>query len=371
MTAVEQVVLPDGRSVWMVSDYALARQVMSDPRLSNDTATMGDKAPLASLPPTVRDIVAQDMLNTDPPQHTRLRQLVAHRFTVRSASAMRPVIDEIAERLLDSLDTAAQVDLVAQYAQPLPTLTLGAMIGIPKADCPDVRRWSDTFVSELLLVSDSLLDATTSLLDYTAELLRRKRREPGEDLISQLIEANLNDDELSSMFFVLLIAGQTATTQLITKALYLLLTNPDQLDAVRADVTLLGGAVDEALRLEPPLQFSAFRMTREPLLIGNTRIPAGEVVLCSLTAVNRDKSRFTDPDRFNVRRNDNQHLSFGFGIHRCLGANLAKGQAEVAIRALLHRHPSPRIAASPAELPWVEIGIMRKLMALPVRLSAG
>ncbi len=370
MSAVDQVVLPDGRAVWMVSEYALARQLMNDPRFSNDTARMGDKAPLAALPPTVRSVVAQDMLNTDPPQHTRLRQLVAHRFTGRSANAMRPVVDEIAERLLDGLDTAAETDLVAQYAQPLPTLVLGAMIGIPEADCPDVRRWSDTFVSELLLISDSLLDATTSLLDYAAELVRRKRREPGHDLISELIEANLTDDELSSMVFVLLIAGQTATTQLIAKALYLLLTNPDQRDAVRADETLLGGAVDEALRLEPPLQVSAFRMTQESLTIGDTCIPAGEVVLCSLTAVNRDKSRFTAPDSFDVRRDDNQHLSFGFGIHRCLGANLAKVEAEAALGALLRRYSSPRITASAGDLPWVEAGIMRKLMALPVRLGA-
>lgn len=372
MTAVEQVTLPDGRSVWMVSEHALARQVLGDLRLSNDTATMGDKAPLASLPSTVRDVVAQDMLNTDPPQHTRLRQLVAHRFTGRSASAMRSVVDEIAERLLDGLDAATEVDLVAQYAQPLPTLVLGRMLGIPDTDCPDVRHWSETFVSEVLLVSGSLLDATTSLLDYAGDLVRRKRREPGEDLISQLIQANLSDDELSSMVFVLLIAGQTATTQLIAKALYLLLTNPEQLGAVRADETLLGCAVDEALRLDPPLRVSVFRMTREPLLIGDTHIPAGEIVLCSLAAVNTDAARFVEPGRFDVRRADNQHLSFGFGIHRCLGANLAKVEAEAAIGALLRRHPSLRSPASTEDLRWAEAGmIMRKLIALPVRLRAG
>ncbi|MGW5376641.1 cytochrome P450 family protein [Nocardia sp. NPDC003999] len=371
MTGVEQVMLPDGRSVWKVSEYALARQVMNDHRLSNDTATMGDKAPLASLPRTVRELAARDMLNADPPQHTRLRQLVAHRFTMRSTSAMRPVVENIAERLLDGLEIEAPVDLVGQYAQPLPTYVLGAMVGIPESDCPDVRRWSDTFVSGLLPVSDSLLNATASLLDYLDNLIRHKRRDPGQDLISELIEANLNHGELSSMVFVLLIAGQTATTQLIANTLYLLLTNPDQLDALRAEKTLLGGAVDEALRYEPPLQVSVFRMTREPLLIGDTRVPAGEIVLCSLKAANRDRSRFIEPDRFDVRRVDNQHLSFGFGIHRCLGANLAKVEAEVAIGALLRRYPTPRITNSLKDLPWVEAGIMRKLTALPVRLRAG
>jgi cytochrome P450 len=367
---VNQVALPDGRSVWMVTEYALARQVMSDDRLSNDTSAMGEKAPLAALPAAVRDVVAQDMLNTDPPQHTRLRQLVAHRFTGRAVAAMRPVVEKIAAELLNGLDPAVDTDLVAEYAHPLPTLVLGALIGIPAADCPQVRRWSETFVSELLLVNTSLLDATTSLVDYAGELVRHKRREPGDDLVSQLIAADLSDDELSSMVFVLLIAGQTATTQLIAKALYHLLADPEQLDAVRADVTLLGGAVDEVLRLEPPLQVSAFRMTREPLLIGDSTIPAGEIVLCSLDAVNSDPARFAEPQRFDARRHDNQHLSFGFGIHRCLGANLAKLEAEVAIDALLRRHPTPRMTAAAAELPWVEAGIMRKLIALPVRLDA-
>ncbi|MET8763605.1 cytochrome P450 [Lentzea sp. NPDC004782] len=370
MTAVEQVALPDGRSVWMVFGHALARQVLGDTRLSNDTGAMGDKAPLAGLPATVRDIVAQDMLNNDPPQHTRLRKLVAHRFTGRSTSAMRPVVKEIAERLLDDMDAPGEIDLVVEYARPLPTLVLGSMIGIPDADCPDVQRWSDVFVSEVLLASDSLLDATKSLLDYISELARRKRREPGEDLISELVTAKLSDDELSATVFVLLIAGQTATTQLIAQALYLLLTNPEQLDAVRADMMLLGGAVDEALRLNPPLRMTAFRMARESLLLGATEVPAGEIVLCSLPSANTDPAKFVDRHRFDVRRASNQHLSFGFGIHRCLGASLARMEAETAIGALLRRHPELRITTPVEELPWVEMAIARKLMSLPVHLSS-
>jgi cytochrome P450 len=310
------------------------------------------------------------MLNTDPPRHTRLRQLVAQSFTGRQASAVRPSAERIASRLLDGLDGASEVELVEHYAAPLPTLVLAELIGIPAEDCGNVRRWSETFVSELLLVSDSLLSATTSLLDYARELVRRKRPMRGEDLISRLISSGLSDDDLSSMVFVLLIAGQTATTQLIAKGLFLLLTHEEQLAVVRTDPARLSGAVDEVLRFEPPLLVSAFRMTTEPMMIGGTLIPAGDIVLCSLAAVNHDETRFPGAGRFDVGRQDNQHLAFGFGIHRCLGANLAKVEAEVAIGAVLRRYRRVDLAVSAQDLPWAETGIMRKLTALPVRVKS-
>jgi cytochrome P450 len=169
--------------------------------------------------------------------------------------------------------------------------------------------------------------------------------------------------------FVLLIAGQTATTQLIAKGLHLLLTNPDQLAAITTDPSLLTTTVDEFLRHDPPLKVSGFRMATEPVTVAGTTIPAGDIILCSLSSANNDPERFPDPDRVDVCRRDNQHLAFGHGIHRCLGASLAKVEAEVAIGSLLARHQDARLAVPPNELPWQEAGIMRKLTALPVRLS--
>ena len=369
MAAVSQVVLPDGRGVWMVSKHALAKLVLTDTSLSNDTSRMGAKAPLAALPESVRMVMAQDMLNTDPPRHTRLRQSVAQAFTAHSAGAMRPVADRIADRLLADLDTSVEVDLVRHYAQPLPTLVLGALIGIPEQDCPDVRRWSDTFVSELLLPSDRLQAAAEWLGEYVTELIRRKHLDPGDDLLTRLIDAGLRDVELSSTVFVLLIAGQTAASQLVAKALHLLLSHPDQLAAVRADETLLAGAIEEVLRLESPLDVTAFRMTTEPLELDGVVIPAGEIVICSMPAINRDADQFHDPDIFDVRRTDNQHLSFGFGIHRCLGANLARVEAQAAVSTLLRLRPASRITVREQGLRWQPAGIMHLLTALPVRFE--
>jgi len=374
VTAIQHVQLPDGRWVWMVNRYEEARAVLNDSRLSNDTSRMGANAPLGALPAEVQAVVANDMLNMDPPAHTRLRRLVAQTFTNRRIAAMRPVVERIAGELLDAFGRRSEVDLVEEYAAPLPTRVLAELVGIPAEDCPYVQKWSDTFVSELLLASDRLLEATTRLGDYARTLIRDKRARPADDLVSRLISARdegerLSDEELGCMVAVLLIAGQTATTQSIAKGVFLLLTHGDQLAKVRADPALLPTAVDEFLRYEPPLRVSAFRMTTEPLTVSGTTIPAGEIVLCSLPETNRDEARFPAADRLDVCRPDNQHLAFGHGIHRCLGANLAKLEAEVAIGSLLGRFERIRLAVPVADLRWTETGIMSKLAALPLLLN--
>jgi cytochrome P450 len=373
-TAVHHVQLPDGRWVWMVNRYEEAREVLNSSCLSNDTSRMGANAPLGALPAQVQAVVAHDMLNMDPPAHTRLRRLVAQTFTNRRIAAMRPVVERIAGELLDAFGRRSEVDLVEEYAGPLPTRVLADLVGIPAEDCPYVQKWSDTFVSELLIVSEQLLEATTRLGDYARTLIRDKRARPADDLVSRLISARdegdrLSDEELGCMVAVLLIAGQTATTQSIAKGVFLLLTHGDQLAKVRADPGLLPTAVDEFLRYEPPLRVSAFRMTTEPVTISATTIPAGEIVLCSLPETNRDQARFPAADRLDVCRPDNQHLAFGHGIHRCLGANLAKLEAEVAIGSLLSRFERIRLAVPVADLRWTETGIMTKLAALPVVLK--
>jgi cytochrome P450 len=371
---VERVVLPDGRPVWMVNRYDAARQVLNDQRLSNDTSAMGANAPLAALPAEVAQVVACDMLNCDPPEHTRRRQLMAGAFTNRNVAGYRPMIERIVGELLGALPDHGEADLVEKLAVPLPTLVLAELLGIPRADCADVGRWSDTFVSELLVVSDRLLDATSSLSGYVDELVARKRAHPADDMVSRLIamrdeENRLNDTELSSMVFMLLIAGQTATTQLIAKGLYLLLTHPGQLARIRGDAGLLSTAVDEFLRYDPPLRVSAFRMSRAEYEIAGTMIPAGEIVLCSTTSNNHDEDRFRDPDVLDVGRENNNHLAFGYGIHRCLGANLARLEAEVAIGMFLNRVSRPALACPESALPWLDAGIMRKLTSLPVKLG--
>ncbi|MEU9336039.1 cytochrome P450 [Streptomyces sp. NPDC048290] len=370
---VERIALPDGRTVWSVTRYAAVRALLADTdRFSNDASAMGAAAPLGALPAEVREVVAGDMLNTDPPRHTRLRQLVAHAFTARRVAGLRPSVERTAVRLAADLADRPDADLLAGYARPLPTLVLTALLGIPAADAGRVGAWSETFVTELLGAGDrdDLLAATRALLDYAGELVARRRTEAaGEDLVAELIGAGLDDTELVSMVFVLLVAGQTATAQLIAKTALLLLTDPGQLALARADRALIPGAVEEALRIDPPLRVSAFRRARRDVTVDGTVVPAGEIVLGSLSAAHRDPARYTDPDRADIRRTDLRHLAFGHGIHRCLGAGLARAEAEVAIAVLLDRFPALRLAGTGVR--HQDAGIMRKITALPVRLLPG
>jgi cytochrome P450 len=371
---IQRIVLPDGRPMWLVTRYDEARRALNDPRLSNDTTKMGAKGPLASLPPDVKAAVASDMLNADPPEHTRLRRLVAQTFTLRQIAAFRPSLDRITGQLLDALHGRTEVDLIEDLAGPLSTQALAELIGIPAEDCEPVRRWSDVFVTELLSPNEDLLDATTSLVAYSRELVARKRATPTDDLVSRLISLRdggdrLSDQELSSMVFILMIAGQNATAQLTAKGMYLLLTNPDQLRRLRAEPALLPTAVQEFLRYDPPLRVSAFRMAKEPVDIAGMTIPAGDIVICSLLSANHDEARFPHADSLDICRPENQHLAFGHGLHRCLGGNLAELQAQVAISSFLSRFDRVRLSVPAHQLQWIETGVMRKLAALPVTLG--
>jgi cytochrome P450 len=367
-TGMGRVMLPDGRTVWMVSKHSLARRMLNDTRLTNDSSTMGEMAPLASLPVDVKRIMERDMLNQDPPVHTRMRRLAAPGFTTRTIAALHPAVERIAEGLARALEGKTEVDLLADFAVPLPTLVLGEIFGMSSADCAQVRSWSDIFAAGLLPIKDTLRPSIIWLNNYTKALSRRRRADPADDLVSRLT-ADLDDDEVSSVVFLLLIAGQTATTQLIAKGMRLLLTHPDQYDRLRKDRAALPGAVDELLRYDPPLRVTAFRMATEPIEVEDVVVAPGEVVICSLTEANRDGERFTDPDRLDVGRLDNQHLSFGHGIHRCLGANLAKAVAEIAFATLLDHFDRIELAVPAEALEWVDVGIMNQLTALPVRLT--
>lgn len=375
VAAAEKTMLPDGRHVWLIKPHAEAQRLLGDPRFTNDTDKMGHKAPLAALPPEVKAVIASDMLNCDPPEHTRLRRLVARIFTARRVARFRPSVERIASELLDAFDDRDEADLLDEFAGPMATRVLAELIGIPDADCQRVRRWSEMFVSNLLTDDDQVRQATNSLKEFAQDLVERKRADrTGEDLVSHLIQTRdggerLSDNELSSMVFLVMIAGQMATAQLLAKAVYLLLTHPDQLSALRSDASLLPGAVDEFLRYDPPLRVSAFRMATEPVQISGVTIPTGDIAICSLLSANHDESRFPNPERLDIRRSNNQHLAFGYGLHRCLGGNLAVLEAEVGISALLRRFPDLRLAIPEDRIPWAETGLMRQLLSLPVTLT--
>jgi cytochrome P450 len=311
------------------------------------------------------------MLNLSPPDHTRLRRLVSAAFTARRMKSMRGRIQEFTDDLLDAMAAADEVDLIEALALPLPIRLLTEMLGIPAQDTYAFHRWTMTLTASPVPLEE-LETAGTDMLDYIRSLLAHKRREPGSDLLSALVavrdgEDRLCEDELTSMAFLFLIAGHETTVSLIGNATAALLANPDQMARLRATPDLLPAAIEEFLRYDSPVQ-AALRYSTEPVEIDGVTIPADSVVLVSLLAANRDPARFDRPDQLDLNRADNQQVAFGYGIHHCLGAPLARLEGAIAIRSLLARFPRLRLAVPAEALRWRLSLVMHGLAELPVRL---
>ncbi|PRX48539.1 cytochrome P450 [Prauserella shujinwangii] len=371
---VRPVLMPRGLRAWLVTGYADAKALLADPRLSKDseraqhvferrlTATAVRSTPMSRS-------LAAHMLNTDPPDHTRLRKLVNKAFTARTVARLRPRIEEITDRLLDDMAGAGEADLLTALAFPLPITVICELLGVPDDARDDFRAWSNTMLDTA--TPEQLQEASGKMAAYLTELVARKRAEPTDDLLSALVHATdegdaLSEPELVSMAFLLLVAGHETTVNLIGNGVLALLRHPDQLAALRADPSLLPNAVEEFLRYDSPIHLATLRFTTEPVRVGDVEIPADEFVLISLLAANRDDDRFPDPDRLDVTRKAGGHLAFGHGIHFCVGAPLARLEAEVAVGRLLERFPALRLAAEPDTLRWRDSSLIHGLETLPV-----
>ncbi|MFD0904510.1 cytochrome P450 family protein [Actinomadura sediminis] len=365
---VQPVVLRSGDTGWLVTGFEAARQALTDPRLEPRTATVGNRR---NMPEDLRLGMNSHMLNVGPPDHTRLRRLVSAAFTRRRMERMRPRVESLTAELLDALEDAAEADLIGALALPLPIRVLIELFGIPEEDAADFHGWTEVLTAGALPL-DRLDEAATQMLGYIRSLLERKRRAPQADLLSALVAVHDGEDrltahELTSMVFLLLTAGHETTVNLIGNGLLALLSDPERLAAVRADPGLLPGTVEETLRYESPVQI-ALRYSTEPVELGGVAIPEGATVLVSLLAANRDPERFARPDEMIPSRTDNPQLGFGYGVHHCIGAPLARIEGTTAIGAVLERFPGLRLAAPPESLTWRSSVIMHGLDALPVRL---
>jgi cytochrome P450 len=368
---VRAVQVPAGR-LWLVTRYADARQMLTDPRLVKDPRKAGLDAP---QPAAEQRLLSEHMLSADPPVHTRLRRLVSKVFTAGRIETLRPRVRDIAESLVEPLTDRGRADLVAEFAFPLPITVICEMLGVPLADRDSFRTWSNTIVAGMA-AGRSTVDAAQALAAYIVDLVTAKRRDLGDDLLSDLIAVQEGGDRLSgrelvSMVFLLLIAGHETTVNLVANGLYLLLTHPDQYARLRADRGLVPAAVEEFLRYESPVETTTPRFTAEPVEIGGVTIPAGEVVLAALSSANRDEDRFTDPARFDIGRGESSHLAFGHGIHFCLGAPLARLEGQVAFETLLTRLPDLSLAVPVEALVWRPGILIRGLVDLPVEWPAG
>lgn len=371
---VRKVRMPRGLDVWIVTGHAEARVVLADPRVGKDTAQVRrlfERDGFESAGDDAVRALGGHMLNLDPPDHTRLRKLVNQAFTSRTVSRLRPRIEQITAELLDGIGDAERTDLLTAFAVPLPIRVICELLGVHAGDQPAFATWSNTMVA--WSTPEQLRAAAAKMHAYLVELIEEKRAKPADDLLSGLIHASdegdsLSGDELLSMAFLLLVAGFETTVNLIANSVFALLREPGQLAALRADPALLPGAVEEFLRYDGAIHLATIRFTSEPVTVGGVEIPADEFVLVSLIGANRDAERFEDPHRLDVTRSANGHLAFGHGIHYCVGAPLARLEAEIALRGLLGRFPRLRLDAEPETLRWRKSTLVHGLETLPVLL---
>ncbi|MGW9071452.1 cytochrome P450 family protein [Streptomyces yangpuensis] len=362
-----------GERTWLVVGHQEAREALSHPGLSKNW--LGSEL----FEVTQVHAVATNMLDTDPPHHTRLRRLVAREFTTRRVESLRPRVQQITDGLLDAMEALPErrADLIRSFAVPLPMTLICELLGVPHLDRARFRYWSGEIVAPLDGVGADprvLQDMTA----YLCELVADKAGDQGDDLLSALIRTRdehgdrLSPDELIGMAFLLLVAGHETTVNLIGNGVRALLAHPDQLAALRADPDgLIGGAVEEMLRYDGPVQHATYRFADTDLELGGVPIEAGSSVMVALAAAGRDPARFTGPgpgpEEFDIRRTGPGHLAFGHGIHHCLGAPLARLEGSIAIRSLLERFPT--LAEDPAAGPpdWLPGTLMRGVTSLPLR----
>lgn len=357
----------------VVTGYGDCATVVRDPRLQHLPA---DMLAFVGFPdwrehPALHQLFTS-MLTLNPPDHTRLRRLVAKAFTARRVEQLRGRVEQLSAALIAAMRTGDRADVIDDYAVQLPIQVICELLGIPQEDQAEFRHWTGILVAGSVDRS-GVPAAAAQFLGYLRTLIAAKRAAPADDLLSALIATTdegdrLDEDELTSMVFLLLIAGHETTVNLIGNGMWTLLTRPEEHRRLLDDPSLIPSAVEEFLRLESPVETATFRVAMEPVTYGGVTIPAGGVVAISLLSADRDPERFPEPAAVDLGRPDNQHLAFGHGIHYCLGAPLARLEAQIAFRDLLAAFPGMRLAVPPSELIWRPGVLIHGTTTLPVQL---
>jgi len=370
--------------VWVVTSYEHTLMTLKDPRFNKD--------PFLSerLPRGARDQLGMSegagarssvenisMLFLDPPQHTRVRSIFTRAFTPRTLEGLRPRIAEVCIERIEMMAREGETDLIEDLAYRLPVTVIAELLGFPREDYQKLKRWSDEMAEALGFVpsEEAKLRAARARDEmrvyFFDQIVPRLRRQPDNSLLSGLLDLEargegLSEDELFSNSVLLLAAGHETTTNLIGNGMLALLQHPQQLDLLRREPALIESAVEELLRFDPPVQWIT-RVAAQDMELGGKSIRRGELVLAALGAANRDPAVFENPEQLDIRRKDNRHLSFGSGIHFCLGAALARMEAQIAIGSLIERFPNLKLATS--RLKWRKGITFRGLQALPLKLS--
>lgn len=369
----------DGETpIWFVTRYDDVATLLTDnvgfvvdPKLALTTEELEARAAEGGYDPDER--VNENLLSKDGEDHRRLRRLVTKAFTPRMVERLRPRIQEIADELIDRVADRGRMELVDDFAFPLPITVIAELLGIPVADHERFREWSNTFVLPPMTpeLQEQARRHTQEFIEYLDELFAARRAEPTDDLVSALVQAedegeHLSENELYSMVVLLIVAGHETTVSLIANAVHALLTHPEQLEALRADPALMPAAVEELLRFDSPVERTITRWVASDCELGGAILRRGDLVIAVVGSANRDAAQFVDADRVDFARGDNRHVGFGRGPHYCLGAPLARLETEIALETLLRRLPGLRLAIAEDELYWRPIPIFRSLAELPV-----
>ncbi|WP_331723663.1 MULTISPECIES: cytochrome P450 [unclassified Streptomyces] len=372
---IHRVLFPSGVNAWLVTGYEAAHSALNDDRLGKNHDRGNDRwrARASIMPEPQHSQLQVHLLHQDPPRHTRMRRFVTDAFTPRRVDALRPRFQELADALVDALPEEGPADLVAGFAAHFPFQVLAETIGLPAELAARFDRDWGKVVQPVGPTDPGrpMYEARLhGLQSYIAEVVAHKREDAGGDLLSRLVvardEGELTPEELDSMIFQLLVAGQEPVTNQITTALIALLRHPDQLARLRDDPALLPRAVEELLRYDSAFELTTWRFLAEDSDLHGTVVPAGDSVIVSLCAANRDPRRFEDPDALDLDRSPNPHLAFGHGIHFCPGAALARAELQIALGTVLTRLPGLRLAVADEDLEWIQAVLGRGTARLPV-----
>ena len=383
--AIHKISLPEDREGWLITRYEDAEIILKDRRFIKDIRKSLSPAQIAEsygwllepgkeLSEDADPTMTLTVLNVDPPNHTRLRALINLSFTPRFVERWRERIQAIVDELLDRVAAKGEMELINEFAFPLPMTVITEMLGIPAKDHPRFREWSSITV-EAVGNPQAMREIRGKLLEFRAyllELIQEKRKQAGTDLISRLVQAELEGDiltesEMVNMVVLLLIAGHETTANLIGNGMLALLEHPDQRERLQQDPTLINTAIEELLRYYSPLNVATQRWAAEDIELHGVQIRRGDYIVMSLCSANRDTEIFPDAVKLDITREENHHLAFGKGIHYCLGAPLARLEGQIAINTLLARFPNLRLKVDRTSLVWRPGALMLGLRALPLK----
>lgn len=364
---VFRIMFPHGEFGWIITRYEDAAQILKDPRFSKDM--------VRRYGAQNQSIFSNNMLFSDPPDHKRLRGLVQKAFTPKLVADMRSHIQDIADELLDNLPSQEKMNLIDDFAFPLPIIVISEILGVPLEDRDKFRIWSNTIIDASIAESAELFEQhAREFTDYLTAWFAKVRRDPGTDLISQLVIAEesgqqLTEQELLGVVSLLIIAGHETTVNLIGNGILALLEHPEQRELLINQPELIHNAIEEMLRYNGPVEFSTSRWALEDIEFRGQRIAKGDLVIVALDSANRDEQQFKDADIFDITREKSSHLAFGKGIHLCLGAPLARLEGEIAVSTLLNRFPNIQLQADVNELEWRPGMNIRGVKEIPVQLK--